>query len=789
MKISLLCGGPSLEKGISLNSARSVLDHLSSDSIEIIPIYFDARKNAYQISTAQLYCNTPSDFDFKLRQTATPLSKHALVQTLKKNDLTFSTMHGPFGEDGEIQSFLEKHDIPFVGTSASACKQLFDKFIANEFIKQNDFFTLPSEVLKIYHKNHSSIIQNFFKKHSIKRAVVKPATGGSSIGVFSVTTPKEALEKAELLFSKRIDTRVVIEPFAEGIEFTTIILQNRFGMPVALPPTEIETDYTKNQIFDFRRKYLPTRQVVWHCPPRFQDEIIDKIQMQAEQLFALFKMRDFARFDGWVFPDGNIWFSDFNPISGMEQNSFIFQQTSRIGMTHADALLHVVQNACSRYGIDLPKNTFGNNAKAAKPVHVLFGGNTSERQVSLMSGTNVWLKLRKSKKYQPKPFLLDKENNVWSLPYHLTLNHTVEEITENCKNYLHAHQRLKNFEKKARDKLGIAQNLNNEDFCSPYKLSLNDFIKNSEFIFNALHGGDGENGTFQELFAKSNVKFNGPDSETSRLCINKFAAANFIAKQNISGISPIQQKLVAVKDLLKLSNSKLHQFWINTRKELNAKTLVIKPNVEGCSTGVVHLYSVVDLTKYLTLLTSHVTHITQGTFKNQYNIIELSPSIDAELLFERYVETDILRVKNNQLKHKHKTGWIETTIGVIEHNGKIKSLNPSITIADYEILTVEEKFQGGTGVNITPPPSVIIPSPTLAKIKKRIETLAAKIGIKGYARIDTFVNIDTGDLLIIEINTLPALTPSTVLYHQALTENPAIFPKDLLEILIANKNY
>jgi D-alanine-D-alanine ligase-like ATP-grasp enzyme len=55
MKVALLCGGPSLERGISLNSARSVLDHLGDNDIEIIPIYFNQYKKPYHISTAQLY--------------------------------------------------------------------------------------------------------------------------------------------------------------------------------------------------------------------------------------------------------------------------------------------------------------------------------------------------------------------------------------------------------------------------------------------------------------------------------------------------------------------------------------------------------------------------------------------------------------------------------------------------------------------------------------------------------------------------------------------------------------
>jgi D-alanine--D-alanine ligase len=243
------------------------MDHLSTDGVEIIPIYLDSKKHFFRVSAAQLYSNTPSDFDFKLSHTATPLTNVSLVRLLKSVDIVFPVMHGPFGEDGGIQSFLEKVGIPFVGSGSKACKQAFDKFESNEFIRSHGFQAFPSALLKIYHKDHRSIIEKFFKENDIKRAIVKPATGGSSIGVFSVSTPAEALEKAKYLFSKRMDTRVVVEKFAEGIEFTTIVLQNKFGLPVALPPTEIETDYSEHQVFDFRKKYLPTRQVIWHCPP------------------------------------------------------------------------------------------------------------------------------------------------------------------------------------------------------------------------------------------------------------------------------------------------------------------------------------------------------------------------------------------------------------------------------------------------------------------------------------------------------------------------------------------
>ena len=112
MRIAVICGGPSAERGISLNSARSVMDHLSAMGHEIVPFYCDTGKNFYRLSPAQLYSNTPSDFDFKLKQNATPLSEAAFIAECRATDLVFPAIHGTFGEDGELQTLLEANDIP-----------------------------------------------------------------------------------------------------------------------------------------------------------------------------------------------------------------------------------------------------------------------------------------------------------------------------------------------------------------------------------------------------------------------------------------------------------------------------------------------------------------------------------------------------------------------------------------------------------------------------------------------------------------------------------------------------
>lgn len=780
MKIAVLCGGPSLERGISLNSARSVCDHLQSETIEIAPVYFDHRRKPYQISRAQLYSNTPSDFDFKLRSHGKPLSAGALARFLKEADLVFPVMHGEFGEDGQIQRLLTRLKCPFVGSPADACKKAFDKYEANEFIRQNGFYALPSVVLKSHLKDHKKILDDFFREHAIARAVVKPATGGSSIGVHSVATPEEALLAARSLFAKRIDTRVVVEPFCRGTEFTVIVLENRFGLPVAIMPTEIEMNYDHHQVFDYRRKYLATNQVTYHCPPRFKDDVMERIQIQAEQLFKLLGMRDFARFDGWLLPDGNLWFSDFNPISGMEQNSFLFQQSARIGMGHRDLLRHILRNACRRYGIVLPKEVERGTEKK-EPVSVLFGGKTAERQVSLMTGTNAWLKLRRSKKYAPEPYLLDADGAVWHLPYALTLNHTVEEIMATCRSAGKDEDRLKGLRKRVLDKLSAHPDDLNAPWFLPEKMTLKTFIARGERVFVGLHGGLGEDGTLQRMLAAAKVPHNGSDAAASALCMDKFATGEKLKALRGRGIHVAEKKLEKTAVFRDFSPADYKRYWQRLTVEIGGNTVIVKPRGDGCSAGIARLFSARDLSCYVAHVQKKTPSIPAGTLKGQETIIEMPTETMEEVMFERFIVTDKVRAIESKLKWKTVTEWIEVTMGLVGPKGGMRALSPSITVATGNILTLEEKFQGGTGVNITPPPQPYVRASAVEKAKKRMEEVARVLGLGGYARVDAFLHVKTGELIIIEANTTPALTPSTVLFHQALAEDPPVYPIEFIE--------
>src|SRR5690606_15989854 len=126
----------------------------------------------------------------------------------------------------------------FIGSSSIACRKAFHKYRSNQFLREHGYDTLPTVLLTKGDETNGDRIAAFFEEHGLGRAIVKPATAGSSIGVFSVNSVKEALRALEQIFRQDIDTEVVLEPFIEGVEFTMMVLQNRFDEPVALVPTE-----------------------------------------------------------------------------------------------------------------------------------------------------------------------------------------------------------------------------------------------------------------------------------------------------------------------------------------------------------------------------------------------------------------------------------------------------------------------------------------------------------------------------------------------------------------------
>lgn len=796
----LVCGGPSLERGISLNSVRSFYDNIgSSKEIDIKVIFIDINLDKYFVDKTFLYSNTTSDFDFKLASECTKLTETEFLSALKETDLVVPVIHGSYGEDGTIQKIFEKNKIPFVASGSEACDKMYNKANAETLIlKKYGFKSIPKLILNKDEKDLEGKLAKFYAENNLTKTVIKPTKGGSSFGVVSASDISECLGKCASQL--KIYNEILVEAFCEGREFTVIILQNHKGKPVALIPTEIEVKgqsdiLSRNAVqenekkacgdgnfFTTRRKYLPTNETHYYNPPRFSKKLIEKIRKEAEKLFELVGAKDFVRIDGWVFENDEIYFSDFNPISGMEQNSFLFQQGAKVGLSHKSILTYILSGSAKRQGLKFP---VGDKRFSKKRVNILLGGITSERQISLMSGSNVWLKLLNSDLYEPYPYLLtfkDDQFKVLPLSYDVILNHTVEEIIYQDKTRKEL-QNEKSLVQIVRENLGLEQN------STPDYITLEEFIENCKsenaYVFLGLHGGFGENGGIQKILEDNKILFNGSGSEASKLCMDKYKTGEIVDSLKLKNFRTARKLTFPVKELIQtLKTENIKNYWSNLVKTLNSSKVVVKPRQDGCSTGVVILTDENELRKYLDFFENKTDIAPKGTFKMHSGSMTLGVH-NTHLIFEEYIEVDKIAISNGKLIYSNPVKWIELTIGVLEKRGIYHALNPSVTIADSGVLSLEEKFQGGTGVNITPPPEYIISPELVNTLKLNTEKLCEKIGIKDYCRIDVFANNSTGEIIIIEINTLPALTPSTVLFQQAGKESPAMSPLELLENIIS----
>jgi D-alanine--D-alanine ligase len=772
LNVAIICGGISEERGISLNSARSILDHTSSLSLKLTMLYINPEGKYYQITASQLYSNTPSDFDFKLSQLAVFLEETALIKLLKTMDLVFPLVHGAFGENGTLQRFLETHHIPFVGSSSHSCQRIFNKHTVKSFLSREGFASLPS--LSIQTKE--TPIEPFWKKHHLKEAVLKPTESGSSIGVTYVSSLAEAKTAIAHLWDQGFH-ELLLEPYSQDKEFTVCVLQNDSEEPVALIPIEIDIGEKRGVILDFRRKYLPTADTHYYCPPRFSEDIVAKIRTQAESLFKKLGLKDFVRIDGWVSSSGDILFSDFNPISGMEQNSFLFQQAAKVDLSHSDLIQYILNHTLHRYHNKKKLLQVTSDVKEKTPVYILMGGTTAERQVSVMSGTNVFLKLRHHPLYDPTAFLLEEEHNIWQLPYAYTLHHTMEEIKEHCT--LSAPDYYSRLKQTIREKLGLSLSFSKKlPICMHLKAFLDLASQEKAFVFIALHGGIGEDGTLQKLLEDYHLPFNGSGSSTSAICMDKKTTALLIKELNHPSILSMEQFSFAISSLKTASD--LTSLWKAASSHFHTEDLLVKPQCDGCSAGVLRLRDLSTFESYIQACQKN-----HKTFKHSEGLIELSLSSE-HFLLEPFIHTDKITIQGIHLKKDWVSGWCEMTIGILEKEGVYSALPPSITVSASHILSLEEKFQGGTGINITPPPEDILPLDALYKVQESACLAAKTLGIQNYARLDLFVECKTGVIRVIEANTLPALTPSTVLFHQALHHSPSLSPQELLSSIITH---
>lgn len=789
MKICLCFGGPSDERNISAGSLKPWVSWLGGASeVQLEVVYFDRRRQGWRLPERYRYTNTCEDFESQLGPDEL-LSEEALDALLGQQDVVVPLIHGEFGEDGELQTRLEELGVAYVFSGPAALALTMDK--------QACYGALAAAGLPI--PRHLSISRSEWQAEpeaSLERArsligpgegdhlclAVKPLRGGSSLGVTLSSAAPDSLSVA-IERALEHDDVVLFEALLEGTEFSIIVLETDGG-PVALAPTEVEK---QGRLYDTRSKYLHGEGARLHTPMR-DGAVLSQLRAAALAAWGATGLRDMARVDGFLQPDGQVVVTDVNGISGMGFSSFGFLQTSMCGISHADLIEHLLARAATRAGQEqLPRLLCERDP--ARRVHVIFGGPTSERQVSRQSGIFVGLSLL-SRGYDVRFILMDLGCRFTEVGLFHALHHDVEEIQA----LVESPARRREIEQQAEligAELGLPQGERIRHLHVGPTTELERAVAAADFVFLGLHGGPGEDGRLQGALEALGKPYNGCGPHASHLCSDKELAVLRVESAALPGVSTPRQRVIR---LVELSDWLREGAWEERFRELCAQLgssqVIFKPAADGCSTGVKLLSEPEQLAAMAHAIVTLCPELPAGALGAGSRPLKLPVPPPERWVFERaLVDEEAPPLPAGDLNAENLSSWLETrrfleiTCALITHpdTGQLRAAIPSLTVAASGELSLEEKFQQGMGTNLEL--DAFLGSAQVDSIRARVEAIAHELGIEGYARIDCFLDQETDCLYLLEPNTLCGLTEATVFYSQA-SSTFELSPPEALEWLV-----
>lgn len=581
------------------------------------------------------------------------------------------------------------------------------------------------------------------------------------------------------------ESTVLVESFIDGKEFSCIVLEDENGKAIALPPTEIRKG---KELFDYRSKYLPglSRKIT---PIDLPDLQIEAIRKDCERLFYELHFDVYARIDGFLSKDGKIFLNDPNTTSGMMPSSFFFHQAAEIGLNPSQFLTFIIRTSLSKRSIQSKgmisykqllhqldelivkdKNAAGNKVRVA----VILGGYSSERHISVESGRNVFEKLASSEKYAPFPVFLtgnNQEQQLYHIPINLMLKDNADDIKEKAENYK-VHAVIKTILKECE---AITNKYSSSNaIASPERLSFKGLKQKADTIFIALHGRPGEDGAIQEKLDELSLPYNGSNKESSSLTIDKYQTNELLKAHGFL----VAEHLLVTKQDWEKDKSAIE----NTLKETIQYPFIAKPVDDGCSSAVKKIKSFKEFEAFCQLIFRTTEELDARA--------ALTLHIKAK---EEFPQKQVILVEE-LISKKDAIHFLEVTGGMLtryDSTGEIsyEVFEASEALADGDVLSLEEKFLAGQGQNITPARYAkdIQQRQTVSEqVKSTLGAAAKVLGVTGYCRIDAFVRVFADcrtEVIFIEVNSLPGMTPATCIFHQAAINNykPYEFIDSILE--------
>ncbi|MDQ2872766.1 MAG: D-alanine--D-alanine ligase [Candidatus Eremiobacteraeota bacterium] len=302
-KVAVVMGGSSSEREISIQTGSGVMRALQS-------LGFDARSLDYD-----------SNFVDAIRTLAP--------------DVVFNALHGPGGEDGQIQGVLDYLRIPYTGSGLEAAALAMDKHITKKLLAAEG---LPTAAWDIFDLSGGTL--PLLPGSLDLPLVVKPRFEGSSSGVTIVRT-HEQWTQAMIEISHRYD-EIMAEEFINGREYTCGVVGEE-----ALPIVEIIANADEFYSYDAKYAAGGSTHIV---PARIDDDLAARMQMLALSVHRLIGLRDYSRTDFIVSSEGRPYILEVNALPGLTASSLLPDACNAVGIGYESLVGRLVNNALARSG-------------------------------------------------------------------------------------------------------------------------------------------------------------------------------------------------------------------------------------------------------------------------------------------------------------------------------------------------------------------------------------------------------------------------------------------------------
>ncbi|MCL2747767.1 MAG: D-alanine--D-alanine ligase [Oscillospiraceae bacterium] len=348
MNVIVLAGGYSPERDVSLVSGSKAAEALRKKGHKVLLL--DPYLSMESCSDfAQLYARYARRHDdYAISSTASDLRLlkegsdngdaligRCVLDACRLSDVVFIGLHGSMGENGQLQAALDLFGVKYTGSNYMGCLLSMDKTVAKEMMAVHGIRTPSGEEAFIGDMAPDELYDMLKTKKP--PFIVKPANGGSSLGV-TIVRNEEAIAEA-IQYAKAYEKRILIEEYIAGREFTVGILDG-----AALPVIEIRA---QSGFFDYKNKYQEglTSEL---CPAPIPADLSDRLKEIALSAHKALRLGDYSRADFIVDDDGNIYCLEVNSLPGLTPASLVPKEAATLGMSYEDLCDKIVHMAMTR---------------------------------------------------------------------------------------------------------------------------------------------------------------------------------------------------------------------------------------------------------------------------------------------------------------------------------------------------------------------------------------------------------------------------------------------------------